>query len=261
MTTEHTDTDARRRRLGRLFEPKDGPDFPFYDRKPVDIAGWKWIVMLAAAIVGFVLLVVVRTDNQIISLIVRIAFLAIPLAAFIVLVGPSWKSVFRKPRGKDVGAILLFFVIDMAVSSLIAAAIRGADPGHMASNQATDNLSSASEIVFFYVGTFIQILGEEVFSLIPFLALLYLAYTKLNLSRTAGIVISWLGTAIWFGAAHLSTYDWNLIQCFVVIGIARIILTAAYIRTKNVLVPFGSHLLTDWSIFTFTMIAVATGAA
>jgi membrane protease YdiL (CAAX protease family) len=259
MTTEHSDT--RQRRLGGLFEPKDGPDFPYYDGKPVEIAGWKWIVMLAAAIAGFLVLTLVQSDSQVVVLILRVAFLAIPLVAFIVLAGPSWTAVIRRPRGKDFGAIFLFFAIDMVVSGLIAVVIRGLDPGHMTANRATDGLASASDIIFFYIGTFIQILGEEVFSLIPFLAVLYLAYTKLHLSRTAAIIISWLVTAIWFGAAHLETYDWNLLQCFVVIGLARIVLTLAYIRTKNLIVPFGSHLLVDWGIFTFTTIAVATGAA
>jgi membrane protease YdiL (CAAX protease family) len=33
------------------------------------------------------------------------------------------------------------------------------------------------------------------------------------------------------------------------------VLTLAYIRTKNILVAFGAHLLVDWAIFTVTLIA------
>jgi membrane protease YdiL (CAAX protease family) len=69
------------------------------------------------------------------------------------------------------------------------------------------------------------------------------------------VLIAWVVTAIWFGAAHLPTYDWNVLQCFLVIGLARIVLTLAYIRTKNILVAFGAHLLVDWAIFTVTLLA------
>ncbi len=37
--------------------------------------------------------------------------------------------------------------------------------------------------------------------------------------------------------------------------LARIVLTLAYIRTKNILVAFGAHLLVDWAIFTVTLLA------
>ena len=53
-------------------------------------------------------------------------------------------------------------------------------------------------------------------------------------------------TAVWFGAAHLPTYDWNLGQAIIVIGAARLVLTLAFIRTKNLWVSFGAHVLNDW---------------
>lgn len=52
-----------------------------------------------------------------------------------------------------------------------------------------------------------------------------------------------------FSAMHLSTYDRNVVQCFAVIGTARLVLTAAYLRTRNLWVSFVAHILTDWSIF------------
>jgi len=48
---------------------------------------------------------------------------------------------------------------------------------------------------------------------------------------------------------HLPTYDWNVVQCFAVIGTARLVLTAAYLRTRNLWVSYGAHILNDWSIF------------
>ncbi|UFS58822.1 CPBP family intramembrane glutamic endopeptidase [Subtercola endophyticus] len=42
------------------------------------------------------------------------------------------------------------------------------------------------------------------------------------------------------------------------IGVARLVLTLAFIRTKNILVSTGAHILNDWGGFTF---ALLTGLA
>lgn len=62
---------------------------------------------------------------------------------------------------------------------------------------------------------------------------------------------------MWFGAAHLGTYNWDVGQAIVVIGSARLVLSLAFIRTKNILVSFGAHLLNDWATFTFVLVTAA----
>ncbi len=42
-----------KQRFGRLIERADGRDFPYYDGEPVDVAGWKWGVIILACLVGF----------------------------------------------------------------------------------------------------------------------------------------------------------------------------------------------------------------
>ncbi|WP_123341011.1 MULTISPECIES: CPBP family intramembrane glutamic endopeptidase [unclassified Curtobacterium] len=75
---------------------------------------------------------------------------------------------------------------------------------------------------------------------------------------TQGILIAWLATAIRFGAAHLpTTYGWNFAQAFLIIGIARLVLTLAYIRTKNIAVSTGAHIINDWVLFTGAIIGAA----
>ncbi|AHK35184.1 CPBP family intramembrane glutamic endopeptidase [Rhodococcus opacus] len=122
----------------------------------------------------------------------------------------------------------------------------------VASNEAVDDAGKASALdtVAFYVGTGIQLVGEEVFTMIPFLAVMYFLFAKAKLSRKTAIVVAWLLSAVWFGAAHLQTYDWNFAQAFIVIGGARLVLTLAYIRTKNLWVSTGAHIINDWTLFT-----------
>ncbi len=58
-----------------------------------------------------------------------------------------------------------------------------------------------------------------------------------------------------FALAHLPAYGWNLSHCLIVIGSARLVLTLAYMTTKNVWVSTGTHVLNDWALFTFTVLA------
>ena len=175
MTTAHPEPAARQQRLGKFFERDDGADFPFYAGQPVEIAAWKWIVMILAAVAGFLALTMIPADKDISLLGVRILFVAIPLAAFTAFTGKWWRTIFRPLHGRDVLTIIVFWLVNMVLSGLVALIIKSADPGHVTANQATDGVSSAGDLAFFYVGTFIQLFGEELFSLIPFLAVLYVA--------------------------------------------------------------------------------------
>lgn len=191
MTVTESEPRATADRLGPLFERPDGVDFPFYDGRPEDLGVWRWGLLVVASAAGFVVLSLTPGDNQILLLVGRILFVAIPLVTFIVLAGPSWKSIFRPLRRVDALTMIIFWSVYMVVSILLSQLITAADPGHVTANRAADQLSSASEIGFFYVGTFIQLFGEELFSLIPFLAVLYVCFTRLHLSRTLSIVIAW----------------------------------------------------------------------
>ncbi len=90
---------------------------------------------------------------------------------------------------------------------------------------------------------------------------MYLLHTKAGMSRNTAMLVAWFATALWFGAAHLPTYGWNFAQAFLIIGSARLVLTLAYIRTKNILVSTGAHIINDWTIFTFSLVAAAAASA
>ncbi len=69
-----------------------------------------------------------------------------------------------------------------------------------------------AEVLNFAVSTAIQLLGEEVLVILPFLALMWVSVNRMGWSRKRAILLSWVLTAVWFGAAHLPTYDWNVAQ-------------------------------------------------
>ncbi|HSE07866.1 MAG TPA: CPBP family intramembrane glutamic endopeptidase [Nocardioidaceae bacterium] len=101
----------------------------------------------------------------------------------------------------------------------------------------------------FFVQTLPQLLGEELVTILPLLALMYYLHFRRGTSRLTALLVSWAVTALLFGALHLPTYDWNVVQALLGIGVARLVLTLAYVLTKNLWVSTGAHVLNDWAIF------------
>lgn len=250
-------------RFGRLIERKDGADFPFYNLLPAEVATWKWIAIILSCVVGFAVVSLIGFENQILNLIPRVLFTAIPFITFAVLVKPNWKAIFRPLKWADVPVVVVVWLLTLGLSALAALIVSGGNPASFAANHATDTVLDGGfwGIVGFYLGTFIQLFGEELVTILPFLAVLYWLYSKAKLSRKTAIILAWVITAIWFGALHLPTYGWNFVQAIVLIGAARIALTLAFIRTKNILVSFGAHLLNDWATFTLALVAAAAAVA
>ncbi len=247
-------------RFGRLIERKDNRDFPFYNLLPAEIATWKWIVIILSCVVGFSSLLFIYFENQLLNLIPRILFTGIPLVTFIVLARPNWRAIFKPLKWADVPTILVFWLLTLGLSAGAAFIVSGGDPvGHFAANSATSTVLDGGfwGIVGFYLGTFIQLFGEELVTILPFLAVLYWLHSKFGVSRKLAIILALIVTAISFGAMHLPTYGWNIVQAIVLIGVARIALTLAFIRTKNILVSFGAHLVNDWVTFTLALVAAA----
>ncbi|WP_051388729.1 CPBP family intramembrane glutamic endopeptidase [Arthrobacter sp. 35W] len=249
-----------KKRFGRLIERNDGRDFPYYDGEPVEVAAWKWGVVILACVAGFSALIFYPAANDLQALVPRILFPAIPLAVFIGFTGRYWKALFKKLTGVDYLNMVVFWLLNLAVSAIVGIIVMNVFGAN--ANPATDGTAAGGpfDIAAFYVGTGIQLLGEEIFTLLPFLAVMYLLFTKAKLSRNTSVILAWLVTAVWFGAAHLPTYGWNVAQALLIIGSARLVLTLAYIRTKNILVSTGAHILNDWVIFTFTLVAAGAGA-
>ena len=254
-------TRSPRQRFGRVIERADGRDFPYYDGQPVNVAGWKWAVIFLACLAGFAALIFYPTANNIQALVPRILFPAIPLAVFIGFTGRYWKALFRKLTGADVLTMVVFFLLNLVVTLGVGAIVLNVFGAN--ANSAADGIFDHGpvETIAFYAGTGIQLFGEEVFTILPFLGILYFLHIKAHLSRNTSVLLAWLITAVGFGAAHLPTYGWNFAQAFLVIGAARLVLTLAYIRTKNILVSTGAHILNDWVVFTVTVLVAGVSVA
>jgi membrane protease YdiL (CAAX protease family) len=220
----------------------------------VGISTGRWLVVWAACAIGFLVLSVFPQPNSYVALVPRTLFVAIPLGALVWAAGPYWRAVFRRVRARDVGLMVLFAGLNIVVTSVVAAVVRLFVTVSANAQVPGGGPTTGPELAAFYVGTGVQLLGEELFTILPFLALLHLLVARAGLSRNRAVLLAWLITAVWFGAALLPTYDWNAAQAFLIIGSARLMLTLAYIRTKNLWVSTGAHVLNDWTLLTIPLL-------
>jgi membrane protease YdiL (CAAX protease family) len=238
------------------FERDAAGDFPFYNGIPRSLSGSQWAIVLAGVVLGFAALIapVEFYRTTVGGFVAVIVFFAIPLAALAIVAGNDWKALFRRLGFRDFLWILGVAVANIAVSVVVVLLLRhffdmNPNPVGGILGEATD-----AERTLFYLNTIPQLFGEEVVSVIPFLAKLWLCHAKLGMQIKPSVLLAWLGAALFFGAIHLPTYEWNFVQCFVVIGTARVVLLLGYLATKNILVSTGAHIINDWA--TFTLIVV-----
>lgn len=238
-------------RFARLEDP--GTDFPFYGGTPVALSArqWGWVLgTVAATFLALALTASWSGAGLFWPFVPAVALAALPLLALArVAPGGHWRCLFGPVGVREVrlmlGFALLNIVVTLALGSVVIS-LYGAAPN--ASTAQLGALDTAGRIAFF-AKTLPQLLGEEVITILPFLALLQWLTQRLGWGRKAAIVGAWVCTAVLFGLLHLPTYDWNWVQCIVVIGGARMVLTLPWIMTKNLWVSTGAHITNDWLLF------------
>lgn len=241
-------------RLG--LERKSAGDFPLYRQDPHTPSARGWALILLGVILGFAALSApidfFKTTSG--GFVPALLFPLIPLAVLAMVAGTGWRSLFRTPTRRDCLLMLAITGINILVSIAVAMAMQHLF--QLNANPVNAMLAEASNTarILFYLKTAPQLFGEEVISILPFLAILWCCHQKLGLPRKSAILIAWLSTALIFGALHLPTYDWNFLQCFLVIGTARIVLLSGYIITKNIWVSTGSHIINDWLLFSLMLL-------
>lgn len=227
------------------------PEYPFTSAWPVEITSRGWGVVLLGVAVAIAALMLIPVPSFEMSLLVAALFPGIPLLALSFVVGRHWTALFDRIGSRHIGIMLLTALATMVASAIAAIIVQ------WIATTASNPLGTAiqgmtgSEYIRRLVPTAPQLVGEELITILPFLAILWVATQRAGIAwgRSTGLAL--LGSTAIFAAVHLPTYDWNVAQCFGVIGTARIVLTLSYIWTRNLWVPIGAHILNDWTEFTF----------
>jgi membrane protease YdiL (CAAX protease family) len=257
MTSSADGTATDQSRFNRLED--SAREFPFYNGVPTAISNRQWLFVVVMVVVGFLVLAtsIAWPKGTFWQFIPAILMPGIPLAALAYVAPGHWKAIFGKVGGREVklmfGFALLNIVVSMSIGAIVNA-LANVTPNTIIAQ--LSNLDMAERIAFF-ARTLPQLLGEEVITLLPFLALLQWFSKSLGMGRKGAIIGAWLTTSVIFGLIHLPTYDWNWIQCLVVIGSARMVLTLPWILTKNIWVSTGAHVVNDWLLFSVTILGAS----
>lgn len=234
----------------RPAPPPLGKDFP------VQPNARGWSLVLLSLLGAYQLLLWLPATQPWSQFLLRLLFAGLPLAA--------WAWVARRRAGVLFGplgwrqalAALLTAVLAMAAAlaaALLVSQFALVSPNPLAFASAGMALPA---FVWQLASMMPQLLGEELLTLLPFLALVQLASQRLGWGRRRSLLLALLGSTLLFSAAHLPTYDWNWAQCFYIIGASRLVLTLAYIATRNLWVSTAAHILTDWAEFTLVFLVL-----
>ena len=239
-------------------------DFQFYNGSPASLSGGQWLLLMASVAVAFLLLAVPIDwpgGAALGQFIPAILFPAIPLATLAFIAPGHWRSIFGKVGAREIRLMIGFAILNLVVSMMVGSVVSTlttVTPN--ASTAGLGALDTAGQIAFFGK-TLPQLLGEEVMTLLPFLALMHLFAIRFGSGRKAAIIGAWVLSSLVFGLLHLPTYDWNWTQCIVIIGSARMVLTLPWILTKNIWVSTGAHIINDWLLFGLGLLGAGMATA
>lgn len=228
------------------FEKKND-DFSFYNGEPISFTALQsWFLLIIS--VGSTI-VFSDLGNLIPDYIGPFINIIIPLGAFILVVKSNWTKLFRKIYFKDILLVFGVLIVNLGVSIIMGYLLSkfagaGANPVTGVIKE-----SSNSDNIILFVKIIPMLFGEELITIIPFLVILQFANKNLKLSRKKAVTVAWVLSAIIFGAIHLETYNWNIIQAILGISVARLVLTYPYVKTKNIWISTFVHILNDWCLF------------
>lgn len=234
-------------------------DIPFYNGEPVRISPLGWCVILALSATGFAALIAAPTlaPGRLSGWIGIALLVSLPLVGLRMAVGEHWKALFPRPTTRDIWIGLIFGPCTLLVSMIVALGVMRVDL--TVANPAIEILPQlhGADLALFIAATAPQLLGEELATIIPLIALLTFLTVRCGVSRRVAIFGAWTGSAALFGALHLSTYQWHLGQALLIIGTARLVLTVPYLITKNVWSSTIAHVTNDWLIFAIILAGAA----
>ena len=224
----------------RFWLERKGLDFPFYND---DNFGNKEILILTVGVILFIIWSFLSLgDGKVVTFLHSLGYFLFATIPFVIVAKGKMGLIIKRFRLYDfvliiLGTIAMFFLSVSLLLFLMSVGIVSPDTA-----QANPVIFKEHDFVF-AIQFLLQIFGEEMFRLDIFLIILSIVYKKMH-KRKLGIVLGILVNAVIFGALHYSVYG-NLLQVILVQGSSAVVGDYQYLRTKNIMIPYVSHLLVD----------------
>lgn len=213
----------------------ENEDFPFYNDNP-KLTKNQWMTLIIGVLVTIIFLAWPISMPQYINSIILFLLMIIPIS---VVSRGKLGYLFKIPKKRDILLIIILYIGYYLYVFVVGILLYkyGYD---FASNEilTVDN----RELTF--LGIIIQLIGEELIKVIPFLIILHELY-KYNHNRKLSFMIALTLTLILFALLHYKAYAGHLLQIFLIIGLGSIFDMFAYLKTKNVTVSYILHFMVD----------------
>lgn len=222
----------------RNVKKKDFTDFPFED-----VPLKNWILALLISMGGFFYIsfgAFTLPKFLLNEYFIGFLFLFFCFVALYVLDPKFFTKLFKKLKKRDILIIILTVFISYSLAILSSLG-----QSNLVENPIAGVINK-NNIVRILIMTAVQLIGEEVLFVIPFLFVYNMLKNKTN--KKLSILLAWIISSLVFGMLHLPTYSFNFYQAFIVIGAVRMGMSLSYILTKNLTVSYIAHVLYDFVI-------------
>ncbi|MBS7256828.1 MAG: hypothetical protein KIG63_00075 [Methanobrevibacter sp.] len=212
-------------------------EIPFVNHNP-RVPKIGWAIMLFCILISFLLYLF--ANDPIIG---GILFFAVPFIPLMYYLKWDFSAIIRKPSRKDVLLAFCLFVMYMIYGTVMCFVLESPVTG-------TDEAVTLQSMI----GLIFSLMGEELIKFIPFLFLMRLSL-KLSGNRKASLVLSAAIVMAFFGLLHTDfTTPSIILQGLLIQGLGTIFEFYGYFKTKNLLVPYMSHIFTDVFIYSLTFL-------
>ena len=206
-------------------------DFPYYNNNP-KISKTGWLTLLFSVPISLIGYFLIGNYSEFIGGIVFCSLMLIPLLYF-----SNWnyKLIFHKLTRKEIYLAILLFM-GYIIYAMIISSFLELSGVHLPSDDGS--LAVSVEMI---ISLIFSIMGEELLKFIPLMFLMRFFY-KYSERRDVSLVFSSVIVLMGFGLLH---YNGSIISVLLLQGLGSIFELYGYIKTKNLFVPYLTHLLTD----------------
>ena len=221
-----------------------GLDFPFYNGLP-KLSKFDWFVfslgpVLTLMLIFGVFFYIPGMEYVLMDYSIPILFCLVLLIPVAYVCKGNLGIFFKKPKLGDFKIIILCFIANTIFTIAMFLLLTYLGFG-LQENSAT---LAQPTISFNTILLLIQLLGEELFKVSVLICVMAFIYHVTG-NRKIAVVISTICTMIAFGLIHVESYDWNYVQCLLLIGLGTIFNLIPYLKTKNVVNSYILHVLID----------------
>lgn len=210
----------------------------------IEAKTWKWILAFIISIGSFygvsLLFAILDIRNEIIM---ALAVSVISLLSLVIVDRYFIVKIFLPLKRRDLLYIIIglgFSIFAVVVSSIVVTKLGiKSDVNPIFEVLTPDNFKS------FFISTLIQFIAEEIIFIIPFLFVINKMKSENKILKT---ILAIILSSVIFGAMHLSTYNYNILQAVLIISIIRTGLSMSYVLSKNLTVTYLIHIIYDWSL-------------